>query len=184
MRAAAEDSVVSIANQPVDPVGERSRRVIRRSLANHPALSEEEIAAARTELGDFLQEIEEDASGRVNTETIFGVLGFLLHIAAPIALLLGLLTRGGLMLRLFDIAIVTRNGVQASHARALLRSLATWSPFLALWLTSISRGVLQGWESPLLFYETALFLIGVVFCVISPRRGLQDLIARTYLVPK
>jgi eukaryotic-like serine/threonine-protein kinase len=134
-------------------------------------------------------------------------------IAGAIGLLSALATRGGIALRLMNIAVVTKNGAPASGSRARLRAVLSWSPVLVAsvaavagqspLLTLTSRAVpffVLGFKGlrpifflnePSLLYlrvavimaALAVFALAVILAVIRPDRGLQDRLAGTWLVP-
>ena len=84
----------------------------------------------------------------------------------------------GFPARAFDLAIVTGAGEEASRQRALLRPMVAWSPSVFLLLA-----ILFGWSW---LGASALVIIvgGLAVAVITPDRGVQDRIARTWLVPR
>jgi hypothetical protein len=184
LRAAAEDSTISFAGQTLDPVGRSRRGEIRRILAERPAPTEAQVEAANRALAPFLREVEAGQGAGRHVEVALTVLGAFLHLVAPLAVVLGLLTRGGPMLGLAEIAVVMPSGAPVSRARALLRSMATWSPFVVLWGATLPVHGIEGWDASWMPVVLAVFLAGAVYAVVSPSRGVQDRLARTYLVPR
>ena len=100
----------------------------------------------------------------------------------------GLLTafvfRGGLLLRLFGIAVVTKHGKQVSRLRALGRAFVAWAPLpLCVFGAFRLTNGLSAWPAVLLA-GGLVFPAGAVWAIWHPERGLQDRIARTWLVPR
>jgi hypothetical protein len=93
---------------------------------------------------------------------------------------LGLLSaatwRSGLWLRAFGIAVVTRDGSEASPLRAASRAALAWSWIPAQLLAVACR-------APVL-PVVALEAIALIYASVHPERGLQDRLAGTYLVPR
>jgi hypothetical protein len=97
---------------------------------------------------------------------------------AVLAVLFAAVLAGGFWLRLFGIAVVTPDGTEASRLRAACRAAIAWSWVPAQIIASFHGGsilVLVIWlvRAAALFYATQ-----------SPQRGVQDLLAGTYLVPR
>lgn len=109
---------------------------------------------------------------------IIALLAGSLAFMSPFALLSATWFRGGFLLRAFDLAIVTGAGEEASRQRALLRALVAWSPSLFLLMA-----ILFGW-TVLGAAALAVIVGGLAMAIITPERGLQDRIARTWLVPR
>jgi len=116
--------------------------------------------------------------GAVTAGGIIAPLAFSLVLTTNLAIWSAAWFRGGLMLRTFDIAVVTGAGEEASRQRALLRAMVAWSPCLLFLLA-----VLSGWT---VVGAAALVLMlgGAVMAYLTPEHGLQDLIVRTRLVPR
>ena len=87
-------------------------------------------------------------------------------------------SRGGLILRAFGIAIVTGDGKPASRLRALSRGLTGWGLVAAAIWFWVAFGVAVG------VCVGILVLGGAAWAIMHPTRGLQDRIAGTWLVPR
>jgi tRNA A-37 threonylcarbamoyl transferase component Bud32 len=109
---------------------------------------------------------------------IIAPLAFSLILTSSLAVWSAAWFRGGLMLRALDIAVVTGAGEEASRQRALLRAIVAWSPCLFFLFA-----ILFGWT---VLGTAALVLMvgGTVMAYLTPERGLQDRIVRTWLVPR
>jgi hypothetical protein len=109
------------------------------------------------------------------------------------------LTRGGLSYWIHDLTLVRADGWKAGRLRCGWRSLLVWTPFAGmLWLSM----VLDYWYwsklwnpsdpypmIPFLSWLTwwagvAMLLLWLVLALRFAQRGLHDLLAGTYLVPK
>jgi uncharacterized RDD family membrane protein YckC len=122
------------------------------------------------------------------------------------ALISSVLLRGGLVLLRFGLAVVLEDGSPAPRIRTFWRSLVAYTPALLPlpilltlpifgllgWLSGQAVGGETGelvllampwllWLSPLAILA---FIVGAVWFVVSPDRGPQDRLARTYLVPR
>jgi len=128
----------------------------------------------------------------------------------PIWILLGIVFKGGVMYRIFGIAVVTRSGLEASRIRLAARTLLAWSPIILTWIwiagsspyDNISDprwsdgffrpvfflggqfvlSIQQQHPIPLIMF--AVLLMGGMWAVAHPDRGLHDRMIGTYLVPR
>jgi len=101
---------------------------------------------------------------------------------ALVALLVGVLTRGGL-LRAAGLEIVTARGEPAGRLRILTRTLLTWSPILLVpWVDWGIARVLPGVaESP---WWLAVMIGGGLAIAISPVQAIHDRLNGTWIVPR
>ena len=164
-------------------------------VATHPRPSESEFTNATARLKEFLAEyhprIPRDLPG---SSVLRGVLfmattAWFQFIILP-SLIACVLLRGAPLLQVLGIALVTKDGSQASPWRALSRALITWSPILIMPLVmgavrvgapEIRTPIVVG-----LYMLLALFLItvGMIAALWTPQRALQDRLLGTWLVPK
>ena len=108
-----------------------------------------------------------------------------LVVVGLVAMLSAVCFRGGWFLRLLGIAVVTRNGEEASHMRALWRATIAWSPalvFLAAWTNAYLNPFPSAEVATIILLTLAA--AGAVWAVVSPSRGIQDRLAGTWLVPR
>src|SRR5262249_31453005 len=96
--------------------------------------------------------------------------------SAALALASAFAFRSGAWLRAFGIAVVTQDGVEASRLRAVCRAAVAWS-----WVPIQVMATALGWP---LVSVAILKVAGLFYAADNPTRGLQDRIARTYLVPR
>ena len=164
-----------------------------RQLANDiaarlPTVSAADGRAAFLQLGrDRLLDLN-----RVSAIEAALLLGFIpLSAIAPFAyfsLLLGFALRGGLIMRLFGLALVDAAGNTVSRWRALWRAAIAWMPLMALHhLAHLMLGTLSIYSASAWTMVVALCLvmaIGMCWAIVVPERGLQDRIAGTWLVPR
>jgi hypothetical protein len=116
--------------------------------------------------------------GAFTTARIIAPLVFSLIITSNMAVWSAAVFRGGLMLRAFDIAVVTGAGQEASRQRALVRAIVAWSPCLFFLFA-----ILFGWT--LVGTAALVFMAaGAVMAYLTPERGLHDRVVRTRLVPR
>ena len=108
------------------------------------------------------------------------------------------ISRGGLLLRSFGIAVVTRDGREASRLRAASRALIAWSPVVPMaWLMHVQSTISQvslrrtqqsfnpaGTHVDAALGVAVVFVGCTVWAIVHPERGLQDRMAGTWLVPR
>ncbi len=111
---------------------------IHHALQLLPSPTPEAIRQARARLQPELTEARirrrelEDAAK-------VGLIGLVLPaLLAPLLVIVGVALRGGALLRLFGIVVVTARGREASRGRILARSIISWAPFLVVWLLALS----------------------------------------------
>ncbi len=169
---------------------DNQRKIAERAVAVHPDPSAKEFTEATARLQPFLDEMPEGLPGfpvgaaQTLVVALAVALVYLLALMAVPSAICALLFRGGLLMYVFGIAVVTRDGSRASRLRTLWRSLVTWSPcvlvpvFLVLLKMS---GLGIAW---LLYLVLALAVALVAWSASMPGRGIPDRIAGTYPVPR
>jgi hypothetical protein len=165
------------------------RMIAERALATHPDPSAKEVSQATESLQPFLDEMPDGPPG-VNVGAIplpayvvITAVGFYLVLTAVPSVICALLFRGGLLMYIFGIAVVTKNGSRASRLRTFWRSLVAWSPCVLLPLlfwSLIEGGIAQTWS---MYLSMAVLIAIVAWSVSMPVRGIPDRIAGTYPVP-
>jgi hypothetical protein len=121
---------------------------------------------------------EEDGSTRDLLKTEASAIAW-----AILCIVWAFLFRGGWTLRLMDVALVDVEGRRASRLRCAWRALLFWLPFIII----MSLGDLIVPHIPYVSDSALLVLLLLVYlllALLSLRRGLQDRLAGTYLVPK
>jgi uncharacterized RDD family membrane protein YckC len=125
--------------------------------------------------------------GRANTSSLFHALtaphalsaGNIADITcAVLSVLFAAVLVGGFWLRVFGIAVVTRDGREASRLRAAWRAVMAWS-----WVPVQIAAMLSGW-SLLIPVIWAAKVAGMIYAGWHPEQGAQDHVAGTYLVPR
>jgi hypothetical protein len=97
-----------------------------------------------------------------------------------VALLGGLVLRGGLSLRMFGMILRDRRGRRAGPLRGALRSLVAWSPLLLVLLPSTDLAL--SWAAVIGAF--ALLVLGAAYAIWRPARGIPDLVAGTWIAPR
>jgi uncharacterized RDD family membrane protein YckC len=168
-------------------ISPRHRADAARIVAAHPHPTPEEMESAGAVLAPAL-----DAQGNLrrlpNTEpqeffspslAWTGVGGAFIW-AAFFSVAAALLFRGGVLLRAFGIAVVRRDGSDASRLRMLWRACVAWS-----WLPPAFYVCTEVKSHPAAVWIVVPVVLGlVVWSALRPGRSLQDLIAGTWLVPR
>jgi hypothetical protein len=159
------------------------RQFVEESVKANPSLTEEELREVAAAMQPFLPK-----QPRLNPlrlawlPLMAGGMSLIFYVALP-ALVAALLFRGGLLLRVFGIAVVRRDGSRASRLRVLWRGLIAWSPVLLapglMGLFSLVVG--ESWGAAL---WTLVALGLTVWSITMPGRSLQDRLAGTCLVPR
>jgi hypothetical protein len=174
------------------------RAIAGRALAAHPSPSAEELEDAASIVGRFL----ENRRNRTPAPVIYlGLAGvglplIPLMVLAVTGLLSAATFRGGLLYRLLGVGVVNAFGEETSRVRAFMRAAIAWSPFVIVALTVFfaldvmePSGELSRLTWLPLSWIVFLVMPGALLTVVAwsasnPRSGLQDRIARTYLVPR
>lgn len=155
------------------------------ALEKYPNLTEEEVSEARQKLSDLgiykqlFSEFSFSAGLSIGLITGFSLLAFL---SIP-AVIFAFALRGGVLFRILGISLQTVDGRRASRFRCFLRATAAWSIFpLVLF---IQTEVIKDPENLVFMLVPLLLVVGaVVYSVVKPERGIQDILAGTYLVPR
>ena len=119
---------------------------------------------------------------------MLGVVLGLIGVSALAGLVSSLVVPGGVAFRLLDLAVLGPDGRAVTRARGISRAAIAWIPALAslgLFVSLPTAGafaVEPVWLPSLVLL--ALFVAGGLLALIDPRRGLQDRIAGTSLVPR
>ncbi|WP_395741383.1 protein kinase domain-containing protein [Prosthecobacter sp.] len=175
------------------------RAMVEKIVKEHPQPSEEEMQRARALLQPLLDtRVKERAeaigmAGKVHSVDFMtaSVLCVYLLLTAFLSVFCAAVFRGGLMMRLLGIAVVTNEGMDASRLRMLWRSLIAWSPILLtplviMYLTRFMRnaGASSMVQGVGLSIMVILFGVLAVAVIATRGRGLHDRLARTWLVPR
>jgi len=169
------------------------RRDAEKIVAAHPHPTAEEMQQAHAELALLLDErgyfksrrtsTTSDRDKRIEEVTPYMMGGAMLGFAAALSIFCALAFRGGPLLRLLGIGIVTSNGADASRLRMVWRACIAWSPILvgAVVFSLLTPVV----PRPAAVAGTALLvLVPVIFSAVLRERSLQDRLAGTWLVPR
>ena len=163
------------------------RQIAERVLADHPDPPVTQVAKAAIELSPFLDDLPRRGEERFSAFDALSGGALLFGWVSILGLFSALVFRGGVLLQLFRIAVVSKNGTRASRLRTFWRSCLAWSPWLLVmpipFFTERPESIFDPQcLVPLLL--VTLFVVGAVRSVANPERGLQDRIAGTYLVPR
>ena len=171
------------------------RGAVERAVAAHPSPSPQERAAAAAVVAPFLEygqaRFDESAAEIVGDAlvAILFVLGIFMFPIAILGFISAPLLRGGLLLRLVGVGVVTRSGAEVTRARALTRAVVSWAliiPTGIAFVMSVRAGspgsFWFGFEEWLIA-ALVIWLAGAVWAAYDPQRGLQDRLAGTHVVP-
>ena len=160
----------------------QEKELFESALKDYPAPTPEEVSQAR-KLLDADAKIRQAVSLEPPTrrDSAAAALVSTAFFSIP-GIICGFLFRGGALLYLFGIAVQTMDGSRASRLRCLLRAVVAWSPLLLPYLAIVAGHESIGTE--LLWILFPLAVLGAIYTIIRPERGIQDRIAGTYLVPR
>jgi hypothetical protein len=182
----------------------------RQVITRRPAPTEMELRQATAVVEAYLMPLLGPAR-RSNLPILSNPAVFIALSAWPLvalgaipSLLMALLFRGGLILRMYGLAVVKKDGTKASRLRVFWRNLIAWfpallsGPLVALLfmvgrpdglfnetpLDRVPADVLIGLLLLVNLLSIILTAILVVWSALLPERGLQDRLAGTCLVPR
>jgi hypothetical protein len=218
-----DDVIVAVDGEPIwflsqmqDVIAKRPDQLITLSILRHgqPLMIRATPARRANQglLGIVMAE-KPELSLRVTSQYLWLQTIAGLMVAGTLGLFSALAARGGIALRLMNIAVVTRNGTPASGSRIRLRAVLSWLPVLAASAAAFAGHAplltLTPQAAPFLvirpmglriFFPNepsipfvrlaiitvalAVFALAVIFALIRPERGLQDRLAGTWLVPR
>jgi uncharacterized RDD family membrane protein YckC len=148
------------------------RQLAERALAEHPALTEAAVKKAR----ELVKQSSRSSVGGGVASWLKVAIDILTGIGVY-SLLCGLLFRRGTMLRALGLEVVASNGLPAGRWLMFCRGMLTWLPWFVLALLPPSWTVLR-----LLMF--IIIVAGTAYAVLRPERGVQDWLAKTWLVPR
>lgn len=181
----------------------RIEEILRRPVPSAPAVAQAEAEAAIQSLlkgHRILESIISASRVRLSLMVLAAIVLMLVGgVASP------LIFRGGLLLQSLGFVVVTRGGARPSRLHALARALVGWSPALLFiivggaqmapvpflgaspvaWETfRLVRSIrwTPAFDPPLI--GLGVFALGGLWAFCWPTRGLQDWVARTWLVPR
>jgi hypothetical protein len=167
-------------------LGRQMRTQIERVLRRQPTEAEAQRASEHALVQTIVRDPTYATSG-VRASRLYGAAALVmlarsLMIVVLFAIVTAVLFRGGLM-RAMGLELVAANGQPASRLRVLARALIAWSPIVVL--TAITPQV-HRIESATLFATVSgllMLLAGAIAAILRPERGIQDQLARTWIVP-
>lgn len=175
------------------------RASIEKMVHDHPQPAPEEVAKSKALLQPLLdahvaeraQELGFTGSRSKEDFIAASVLCVYLLVTAVLSLFCAVVFRGGMMMRVLGIAVVTNAGAEASRFRMLLRSLISWAPILLtpVFITYLSPLIQRAGDDDMMqsIGVSTLLILFLALCVaaLATRgRGLHDRLARTWLVPR
>jgi hypothetical protein len=171
-------------------IPEPLRKTAERIVADRPPPSEEEMADAAVAAARVLEEMQPLSFSYHPLASGFLAMIYV-WLVAFLSLACALVFRGGLALLLLGVAVVKEDGARASRLRVFWRSIIAWLPVPALFLAlgpladMLSRSDREEARLGLAAYLTfAVYLPLALWSALRPARGLQDVVARTWLVPR
>lgn len=161
-----------------------ARKFAEQSVTDHPEPTEQEIADADAAVKPYTASAAiPDFTAQPQFLVLAAAGGLAIYVALP-ALFAALLFRGGLVLLIANVTFVRRDGARASRLRVFWRAIVAWTPVI-LAAGLYMRGFLHIPRVP-----SSLALVPVAACglvilsLLLPRRGLPDLLAGTWPVPR
>jgi len=159
--------------------------------ARRPVVSDADLLAALEQLGPArLDDLNREPAERASPLVLHLAVALLPVLVGLgyVSLLSAFVFRGGLILRLFGVALVDSTGAEVSRWRALWRACLAWMPLIVLQLladyASLTLGMYPTVEWAVVASLWLLVGVGTAWAIAIPARGLHDRIAGTWLVPK
>ena len=171
----------------VSAIPAKHRANAEQIVTKRSAPTAEEMSRARSVLGRAIQKYEdpEPGAGSKQRDPVFfwpiGLGGFFW--AAFLSIAAALLFRGGVLMRALGIAVVTRNGSEASRGRMFWRAIVAWSPVV---IGTVLVATLAPVLSPAaaIAVSATVILVLVIWSALRRERSLPDCLAGTWLVPR
>ena len=175
------------------------RATVEKIVQDHPQPTAEEVSKARALLQPLLETRIAKRAKDIGLEgrkymldfISLSVMGVYLLFTAFFSLFCAVAFRGGLMMRILGIAVVTDTGADASRLRMLWRSLVAWSPILLMIILFMFAAPLMekaGAQAvPRVIGLSAMVVLSLALslaAITTRGRGLHDRLARTWLVPR
>jgi uncharacterized RDD family membrane protein YckC len=161
---------------------EFSRDKLATCAKRFPSLTETELAEARQLVDAHIAKHTVPGNTMLSARFTFALHRVFDAGAAvwALAAALALFCPPGPIARLFGFALQTTTGESAGPFRRVVRSLVAWLPFMLLFLFHGNSPWLWAFDAGV----GILLLLGTIYSMIRPARGLPDLIAGTCLVPR
>ena len=161
------------------------RPLVQRILETHPAVSSADLARASEYLKGDIQRRQRSSWIDVIDPTSFTrPLLLQLLVIGALAMATTVVTRGGLILRFWGIAVTRRTGVLVSRGRALARTIVGWCPIFLAGAVVFGTSIEPAREAVITTSAVVAWLAGALYAIARPQRGLQDRVAATWLVPR
>ncbi len=156
-----------------------------------PEVSAADLAKADGQIAQALKTQQAFEAGQVVWLSV-GFSWLFLSVVAVVDLLVAPIFRQAMILRPFGMAVVTRNGSEASRARLFWRAIVSWLPlFVGLpFLLALAFGSSADYAEygPILIGVLLVILFAwlgaAIFALVWPNRSLADRLSGTALVPR
>jgi hypothetical protein len=158
-------------------------------VSRHPTVSAEDLARAEIVIAP---ELEKDRRRRgLFVPQVAGVMGMIIGALIAIwGLIWSVFLPGGPLLRASGLAAVNRHGMRIGRLRSAARVLVTWSPAIVLGIgqhfyfeiTGDNLFQIVPWW--LAAGTLVPLILGALWTVAHPERGLQDRLTGTWIVPR
>ena len=177
----ADGRLLVPAAEALTTLGRDQQAIIRDLLRRNPNAPRDVAGPTAARVNDIISRVSA-LDGLAWHQTFYKRMFGLYMAAAVLALILNFAFRGG-FLRAMGLELVTADGRQASRWRVLVRTAVTWSPILLvpILMPFAERALPHLAGTP---WWTLGMLAGAVAIVVTPSRGVQDRIARTWVVPR
>jgi eukaryotic-like serine/threonine-protein kinase len=169
----------------------KERAAAEKMVAAHPNPTPEEMKAAQKELDVILDENGNfkqgpgtpDFDNKFHGEMPYFIAGGVLIWVGVFSLFCAIAFRGGALLRLLGIAVVTRTGADASRLRVLWRAIVAWAPCVIGGIGMSFLVLIVPMPAAIGIVVTIVVAL-VIWSAALPERSLQDRLAGTWLVPR
>jgi hypothetical protein len=168
------------------PHADETKRWFEAALTRYPSLTPAEVDEARVladRSGSAFSRL--GAVDRMRLVTGVASLSVTVFYAIP-AIIFAFVLRGGLLFSLFGVAVQTEEGRPAGRARCFGRAVAAWGLFFlfAPFLMPLQSAFSSIFFVVLLGLWIPVLGAAAIIALVKPERGIPDVLAGTYLVPR
>jgi uncharacterized RDD family membrane protein YckC len=170
------------------------RELAAEITARHPSVSSEEVAQAAATIAVDLERIKSKWGPNAEFRIALAVVSMLLMVVVGLSLISAAILPGGVTMRMLGLAAVRRDGMEIGHIRSVIRAFMAWFPtivfswFVFVVIISSSRPdeafTLSTMQWLGLGVTLILPVIGAIWTITHPTRGLHDRVMRTWVVPR
>jgi len=167
------------------------RGIAAEVVTRYSSVSDDEVSRAEAKISAELAYARPQAGpyDDLNIAALFA--SMLVLILIVWCLISAAIMPGGLTMRMLGLAVVTRDGSEVGRVRSVVRAVTAWSPTISVFALLLMLGRFGTGQAPVLTPELlglclalVLPIIGAVWTIAHPARGLHDRVMGTWVVPR